>query len=140
VVTGILVFAVAIAAAIGAAQPNTVTNSLGSNSNNNNNASISIFSTNKSSIVDPFKAIPDPNLPRLHDPSLMVEKVVDGMSEPTSMTFVGDNLLVTQKSGDVRLVKDGVLQGEDCYRSMWKQLANVVYLVWPIHRTKYSFT
>jgi glucose/arabinose dehydrogenase len=42
---------------------------------------------------------------------LKVEKVVEGLSEPTSMTFVesNKNMLITQKGGDVRLVKDGAL-------------------------------
>lgn len=60
---------------------------------------------------DPFKPIADSNLPRLTDSSLKVEKVVEGLSQPTSMAFVGNDIIVTQKNdGAVRLVVDGALQ------------------------------
>jgi glucose/arabinose dehydrogenase len=68
------------------------------------------ISASKSS-TDPFVSIPDSNLPRIGDPSLKVEKVVEGLSEPTSMVFVGNDLIITQKNdGGVRLVIDGSLQ------------------------------
>lgn len=61
--------------------------------------------------TDPFTPIPDSNLPRIGDPSLRVEKVVEGLSAPTSMAFVGDDIIVTQKNdGNVRFVIDGSLQ------------------------------
>lgn len=61
-----------------------------------------------------FTPIPDPNLPQLSDPALKVDKVVQGLSMPTSMAFVGDrNLLILQKEdGKVLLVSNGVLQPE----------------------------
>jgi glucose/arabinose dehydrogenase len=43
--------------------------------------------------------------------SLKVENFVEGLSSPTSMAFVdGDNLLVLEKAGQVRLVSNGILQ------------------------------
>jgi aldose sugar dehydrogenase len=50
-------------------------------------------------------------LPVLKDPNLAVEHFTDGLSSPTSMAFLDDdNILVLEKSGAVRLVRDGVLQ------------------------------
>jgi len=47
------------------------------------------------------------------DPNLKVETVVTGLSSPTSMAFIDNtNLLVLEKSGQVRLVSNGVLQGK----------------------------
>jgi glucose/arabinose dehydrogenase len=63
------------------------------------------------SSTDPFVPIPDSNLPRVTDPSLKVERIVEGLSAPTSMVFVGDDLIITQKNdGNVSLVIDGSLQ------------------------------
>jgi aldose sugar dehydrogenase len=43
--------------------------------------------------------------------SLKVQNFVDGLSFPTSMAFVdGDNLLVLEKAGQVRLVSSGIIQ------------------------------
>jgi aldose sugar dehydrogenase len=43
--------------------------------------------------------------------SLKVENIVEGLSFPTSMAFVdGDNILVLEKAGRVRLVSNGILQ------------------------------
>jgi len=63
---------------------------------------------------DVFTAIPDLNLPQIRDSSLLIEKVVEGLSAPTSMAFVDErNLIVLQKDdGRVMLVADGVLQEE----------------------------
>ena len=45
------------------------------------------------------------------DPNLKVETVVTGLSSPTSMAFIDNtNMLVLEKSGQVRLVSNGVLQ------------------------------
>ncbi len=60
---------------------------------------------------DTFAVISDLDPPRLRDQSLRVEKVIEGLSAPTSMVFVGDNdILVLQKDdGKVRMVQDGRL-------------------------------
>ncbi len=45
------------------------------------------------------------------DPNLKVETLVNGLDSPTSMAFVdNNNILVLEKSGQVRLVSNGVLQ------------------------------
>ncbi|AIC14760.1 PQQ-dependent sugar dehydrogenase [Nitrososphaera viennensis] len=104
-IAGAIIVAAAIAAVIGAWQTRTVPGVT------DNITSADIISTTTGA-GDPFKAIPDSNLPQLRDTSLKIEKVVEGLSGPTSMAFVGssNNVLVTQKGGDVRLVKDGALQ------------------------------
>jgi aldose sugar dehydrogenase len=62
---------------------------------------------------DPFTPISDSNLPRINDESLKVEKVIDGLSAPTSMVFVGSDIIITQKNdGNVRFVVNGSLQRE----------------------------
>jgi glucose/arabinose dehydrogenase len=58
---------------------------------------------------DPFTAISDPALPAVTDPALKVEKVVQGLNLPTSMAFVGNDVLITEKGGNVRLVQQGQL-------------------------------
>ena len=58
---------------------------------------------------DPFTAISDSSLPAVTDPALRVEKVVQGLRSPTSMAFVGKDVLVTEKDGSVRLVSQGQL-------------------------------
>lgn len=51
--------------------------------------------------------------PQIKDSSLEVEVVAEGLSEPTSMTFLNNNsILVTEKSGSVRLVSNWVLSDE----------------------------
>jgi aldose sugar dehydrogenase len=51
--------------------------------------------------------------PSLSDTALNVEAVVEGLSSPTSMIFLGDNnILVLEKEGSVRLISNGVLQEE----------------------------
>ena len=47
--------------------------------------------------------------PVLSDKSLRVELVAEGLSFPTSMRFLGDDILVLQKEGQVRLVSQGKL-------------------------------
>ncbi len=103
VVAGIAV-AAAIAAGIAAWEPAGGPGGIGDRINTSDTISAVRSST------DPFVPIPDLNLPRISDPSLGVEKVVEGLSAPTSMVFVGDDLIITQKSGGVRLVIDGTLQ------------------------------
>ena len=49
--------------------------------------------------------------PSITDADLNVEEFVEGLSSPTSMTFLDDNnILVLEKRGNVRLVTNGVLQ------------------------------
>src|SRR5690606_27396447 len=54
------------------------------------------------------------NLPEISDSRLKVEKVIEGLDLPTSMTFIGlDDILILEKeSGAVRLVSNGQLQEE----------------------------
>jgi glucose/arabinose dehydrogenase len=63
---------------------------------------------------DIFNVISDSNPPQIRDQSLKVEKVAQGLSEPTSMAFVDErNLIILQKNdGRVMLVSDGALQDE----------------------------
>ncbi len=52
-------------------------------------------------------------MPTSRDPDFVVETFVTGIPLPTTMAFVSDDMLVLQKSdGQVRLVRDGVLQPE----------------------------
>lgn len=49
--------------------------------------------------------------PILKDENLIAKKFVQDLSRPTTMAFVGDDILVLQKNdGKVRLIRDGVLQ------------------------------
>jgi len=52
-------------------------------------------------------------LPTLNNPDFVIEEIVSGLSFPTSMTFIGDDILVLQKNdGKVMLVRNGILQAE----------------------------
>jgi glucose/arabinose dehydrogenase len=68
-------------------------------------------STAASSYNDTFTVLPDSNPPRISDAHLKVEKVVGGLSFPTSMVFLDhDDLLILQKeNGEARLVSNGAL-------------------------------
>jgi glucose/arabinose dehydrogenase len=61
---------------------------------------------------DNFSVLPDWNPPVVRDATLRVEKVIEGLSAPTSMTFLDrDDLMIAQKdNGRVRHVSNGVLQ------------------------------
>lgn len=50
--------------------------------------------------------------PNINDPALKIEKFVGGLSSPTSMTFVGSNILVLEKGGSVRIISNGVLENK----------------------------
>jgi glucose/arabinose dehydrogenase len=51
--------------------------------------------------------------PSVRDTTLNVEPAVEGLSLPTSMAFLdGNNILVLEKEGNVRLISNGVLQEE----------------------------
>jgi glucose/arabinose dehydrogenase len=58
-----------------------------------------------------FRVLPDPNPPTLSDAGLRVEKVIEGLSLPTSMEFLdNDDILILQKDdGRVRFVSNGTL-------------------------------
>jgi len=57
--------------------------------------------------------VPAYGLPVVVDSDFTVEKYVSGLTWPTTMSFVGDDILVLEKTtGNVRLVRDGVLQNE----------------------------
>ena len=50
-------------------------------------------------------------IPVLKDPSMYVEIFVDGLDWPTKMSFVDNDILVTEKNtGKVRLIRGGILQ------------------------------
>jgi glucose/arabinose dehydrogenase len=57
--------------------------------------------------------------PTLKDPdsTLRIELVTNGLSSPTSMSFVDNtNLLVLEKNGQIRLISNGVLQKQPLLR------------------------
>lgn len=74
-------------------------------------------SAQNNSTEDTFTVLPDEDLPTISDAGLKVEKVVEGLDLPTSMTFVDrDDILILQKdNGMVRLVSDGELQEEPIF-------------------------
>ena len=50
----------------------------------------------------------------VQDAALVVEEFVIGLSSPTSISFIGSDILVLQKNdGKVRLIRDGVLQNNE---------------------------
>jgi len=54
-----------------------------------------------------------PSQANLFDDQFTVEEFVTGLDRPTSMTFVGDDIIILEKNyGKVRLVRDGILQKE----------------------------
>ena len=56
-------------------------------------------------------SIPAFGEPYVLDPNFIVEKYVTNLKAPTTMSFVGDDILVLeQQTGNVRLVKNGILQ------------------------------
>lgn len=50
--------------------------------------------------------------PSVSDTGLNIEAAIEGLSSPTSMVFLDNNILVLEKEGSVRLVSDGVLREE----------------------------
>ena len=60
-----------------------------------------------------YSLIKEDKLPVVRDANYDVEVFVSGLEWPTTMTFVGDDILVLEKnSGNVRLIKDGELVKE----------------------------
>ncbi len=60
--------------------------------------------------------------PYLLDPNFVVDKYVSGFEFVTNMAFIGNDILVLEKAGNVKLVKNGILK-EDSIHSF-----NVNYL------------
>ena len=53
---------------------------------------------------------------KIFDDEFIVKEYVTGLSQPTTMTFVGDDILVLEKnSGHVRLIRDGKLISEPIF-------------------------
>ena len=51
------------------------------------------------------------SIPKVKDPSLKIEKFVENIPHsPTTMTFVGNDILVLERTGHVGWIKDGKLQ------------------------------
>ena len=62
-------------------------------------------------LAAPASAQPVWIMPSIKDPDFVVETFVSGIPSPTTMAFVGDDILVLQKNdGQVRLIRDGALQ------------------------------
>lgn len=60
-------------------------------------------------LTSQYIVVAQPSITR--DPNLKVESIVSGLSSPTSMAFLnGNNILVLEKDGNVRLVSNGQLQ------------------------------
>ncbi len=58
-----------------------------------------------------FMITPSFGEPATRDPQLIVEEFVTGLSFPTKFDFIENDILVLQKNdGQVRLIKDGILQ------------------------------
>ncbi len=66
---------------------------------------------------DTFSVLGDSDPPSITDSGLKVEKVIQGLSEPTSMVFLDrDDILIVQKNdGKVRLVSNGQLQPDPVF-------------------------
>ena len=58
-------------------------------------------------------SIKETNKPIIKDQNFTVEEFISGLDWPTTMTFVGNDILVLEKNkGNVRLVRDGILEKE----------------------------
>ena len=76
-------------------------------------ASLTIIATYLLSIFDKKqqKQSQDPSLNMPEKNTLKVEQVTEGLTFPTSMAFIdGNNLVVLEKDGQVRLISNGTLQ------------------------------
>src|SRR5262245_19839499 len=78
----------------------------------NNTVTPPAHNNNSSGERDAFTVLPDSSPPTVSDAGLRVEKVMEGLAQPTSMMFIDrDDMLILQKNnGMVRLVSNGVLQ------------------------------
>jgi hypothetical protein len=72
------------------------------------------------------------------DPNLKVEAVITGLSSPTSMAFIdNNNILVLEKSGQVRLVSNGVPQGKPVLQvsdAIIMQMNFCIYVIYSCHQ------
>jgi len=86
-------------------------------SDNYTGTTVASVQNNTGTGSDPFSVISDPNLPRVSDSSLRVEKVIGGLDAPTSMVFIdrGGILILQKDNGMVRLVSNGTLQRGPVY-------------------------
>lgn len=50
--------------------------------------------------------------PYILDPNFVIKEYVSGLNFPTSMHFIDEDIMVLEKAGKVRLVKNGILQEE----------------------------
>src|SRR5918996_1688749 len=48
--------------------------------------------------------------PSINEPSLRAELVLDGLSSPTNIAFLDNNILLLEKEGSVRLISNGQMQ------------------------------
>ena len=87
------------------------------------NDSLSLLSLDQQSLKQKSPTLKDP------DTTLRIEPVTNGLSSPTSMSFVDNmNLLVLEKNGQVRLISNGVLQKEPLLRVSVNTTAEEDYL------------
>lgn len=54
--------------------------------------------------------VPVYGAPYIDDPDFFIEEFVNGVRLPTSIHFINDDMLILEKDGNVRLVRDGVLE------------------------------
>ena len=60
-------------------------------------------------LISQYIVVAQPSITK--DPNLKVESIASGLSSPTSMAFLdGNNILVLEKDGNVRLISNGQLQ------------------------------
>ena len=73
-----------------------------------------------------YDTIQEDRLPIVKNSKYIVEEYITGLKWPTTMTFVNDDILILEKnSGNVRLVKNGVLQSEPVFRFNVSYLAEM---------------
>ena len=48
--------------------------------------------------------------PILRDTNFLVEEYITDLHYPTTIDFIGNDLFILEKNGNVKLVKDGILQ------------------------------
>ena len=66
----------------------------------------------------------------INDTNLKAELITGGLSFPTSMAFLdGNNILVLEKDGAVRLISNGAMQDASVYKSLSIVKMRGVYLV-----------
>ena len=72
-----------------------------------------VFSEENPAKESDYQLIQNKDFPIVKDANFVVEEYVEGLEWPTTMTFVGEDIIILEKnSGNVRLIKNGVLQEE----------------------------